>query len=140
MHERMAVLWRGLPNWEATPEVSFSIYGERGIIDWLAWHGATRTALITELKSQLVDVQELVGTNDRRVRLARTIARERGWDAAVVASWIVLEDSRTNRRHLAQHQTFLRAAFPSDGRAIGRWLRDPTGPIHCLSFLRMTTD
>jgi hypothetical protein len=28
----------------------------------------------------------------------------------------------------------LRAAFPSDGRQIRAWLRDPDGPVNVLSF------
>jgi hypothetical protein len=52
-----------------------------------------------------------------------------------MASWVLLEDSRTNRRHVAQHRAFLRTAFPADGRSTAAWLRRPSGPIRCLSFL-----
>jgi hypothetical protein len=38
------------PGWTVEPEVSFSIYGERGIIDQLAWHAATSHLLVVELK------------------------------------------------------------------------------------------
>jgi len=86
MHERMARIWQGLPEWQAVPEHSFSIFGERGVIDWFSWHGGSRTVLIDELKSQFVDVQELVGTNDRRMRLAPMIARALGWNPRLIAS------------------------------------------------------
>ena len=33
------------------PEVSFSIYGERGVIDMLLWHPARRALLVVELKT-----------------------------------------------------------------------------------------
>jgi transcriptional regulator with XRE-family HTH domain len=135
MHERMAASWKDFPEWRAEPEVSFSIYGERGIIDWFGWHEPTATVLIEELKSELVDAQELVGTNDRRMRLAAEIAHQRGWTPQTIASWVLLEDGRTNRRHLAQHASFLRTAFPADGRSIVPWLRNPVGAIRCLSFL-----
>ena len=135
MHERMAKIWTAFDDWVAVPEVSFSIYGERGVIDWFAWHAKSRTVLVEELKSQLVDVQELVATTDRRLRLAPAIARARGWEPGNVASWALLEDGRTNRRHAARHATFLRTAFPADGRAMRAWLRNPNGPIRCLSFL-----
>ena len=38
-HELVA-RWFGdvLPAWVLAPEVSYSIYGERGVIDILAWH------------------------------------------------------------------------------------------------------
>src|SRR5688572_1165430 len=38
MHEAMAQRFGTLPAWSPVPEVSFSIYGERGVIDWVAWH------------------------------------------------------------------------------------------------------
>ena len=38
MHEALARWLAALPAWELAPEVSFSIFGERGIIDALCWH------------------------------------------------------------------------------------------------------
>jgi hypothetical protein len=38
--------------------VTFSIYGERGSIDLLAWHSETRTLLVVELKSELTSIEE----------------------------------------------------------------------------------
>jgi hypothetical protein len=58
------------------PDASFSIYGERGVVDIVAWHAASRSLLIIELKTLLVDPQELVATMDRRVRLGGQIACE----------------------------------------------------------------
>ena len=134
MHEIVSsVLLRH--DWEVASEVSFSIYGERGVIDVVGWHAAARTLLIVELKTELVDVNNLLETSDRRERLARTIARDRGWDPSAVASWIVLAESRTNRRRLAAHRTVLRTAFPHDGRSVRGWLADPTRRLRALSFL-----
>jgi hypothetical protein len=67
-------------------------------------------------------------------RLAAVIARDRGWDPAAIASWVVLADNRTNRRALAAHAAVLRAKFPIDGRTIRPWLREPTARIDALSF------
>lgn len=124
-----------LVDWEIAPEVSFSIYGERGVIDVLAWHGPSRTLLVVELKTEIVDVNELMGKADQRRRLAGKIAADRGWHAAAVAVWVVVADSRTNRRRLAAHQTVLRAAFPVDGRSVQSWLRAPSRPLAALSFM-----
>jgi transcriptional regulator with XRE-family HTH domain len=135
MHESMARLFARLPGWIAEPEVSFSYFGERGLIDLLAWHPARRVLLVVELKTELVEVQQLMGKMDQRSRLASKIAQERGWDPIVIASWVVLADSRTNRRRVKEHQTVLRAKFPSDGRTLRRWLRLPVGPVCALSFL-----
>jgi transcriptional regulator with XRE-family HTH domain len=135
MHELMARRFRIAPGWEFAPEVSFSIYGERGVIDVLAWHAATRTLLIVELKTEIVDVNELMAKADQRRRLAVQVAAQRGWHPATVGVWVVVADSRTNRRRLAAHRAVLRAAFPTDGRSVDAWIRRPRGPLAALSFL-----
>ena len=140
MHDVALHLFESLTGWEAAPEVSFAIYRERGVIDILAWHAATRTLLIVELKTELVDPQGLVGTMDRRRRLAHEIAGRRGWRPLHVGVWVALADTSTNRRHVARHRRLLRAAFPVQGRAMRRWLRNPNGPIAALSFLSFPKD
>jgi transcriptional regulator with XRE-family HTH domain len=125
--------------WDVAPEVSFAIYGERGWIDLLAWHAATRTILVIEIKTAIVDVQEVIGVLDRKTRLARRIALERGWNGAAVATWLVVEDGSTNRRHVSRHGALLRAALPASGYAMRTWLRQPTGRIAALSFLSDST-
>ena len=73
--------------WEVAPEVSFSLFGERGVIDLLAWHPPRKALLVIELKTELVNPNELLGLMDRRLRLARRIAGDRGWtDAATVTA------------------------------------------------------
>jgi transcriptional regulator with XRE-family HTH domain len=121
--------------WEVLPERSFSIWGERGVIDLLAFDPATRALLVVELKTEIVDVQRLIGTVDRYRRLAPQIGRELGWEALTVGVWVAVAESPTNRRRLGQHAAVLRAAFPSDGRSVGSWLRSPSGPLRALSFL-----
>jgi transcriptional regulator with XRE-family HTH domain len=135
MHETMAVLLGGLDGWQFEPEVSFSIYGERGIIDVLAWHPGRRMLLVIELKTEVVDVSGLLGTMDQRRRLAREIAARFGWRPIAVSTWVVIAESRTNRRAVSAHTNVLRAKMPMDGRGIGRWLKDPASRIDALSFL-----
>ncbi|CAN5754923.1 hypothetical protein BH24CHL5_BH24CHL5_00130 [soil metagenome] len=134
LHETVARMFRGLPGWIIAPEVSFSVYGERGVIDILAWHAPTRTLLVIELKTEIVDVNALMGGVDRKRRLAAAAARERGWLPESVSAWVIVADSRTNRRQVARHATTLHAAFPSDGRHVRGWLRRPAGTLACLSF------
>ena len=79
LHESVARWFAAeLPEWTLDPEVSFSIYGERGIIDILAWHPGHRALVIIELKTDIVDVNELVGRMDQRRRLALQIAERSG--------------------------------------------------------------
>jgi transcriptional regulator with XRE-family HTH domain len=135
MHEAMARFFGDLPDWTAEPEVSFSIYGERGIIDILAWHPTRRILLVIELKSEIVDVNELIGTIDRKRRLAADIAESRQWRPVAIATWVVVSSSRSNRRAIAEHAHVLRAKFAMSGREMQGWLRDPSGPVNTLSFL-----
>ncbi len=135
MHERMAIRFERMRDWIHAPEASFSIYGERGVIDILAWSASPRVLLVVELKTEIVDVQDLCASVDRYRRLAPRIAYKRGWDSALVGSWVAVADNRTNRRRLGEHVTMLRAAFPHDGRRVAKWLRNPSGPLSALSFL-----
>lgn len=134
LHEDVARMFGLLDGWVIAPEVTFSIYGERGAIDILAWHAATRTLLVIELKTEIVDVGELVATLDRKCRLATQVARERGWDAATVAAWVIVAEDVTNRRRVAAHRATLRAALPADGRSVPGWLAAPRGALRALSF------
>ena len=135
LHDSVAAWFReAFPAWELAPEVSFSILGERGVIDIVAWHPGRRALLIIELKTDIADVNELVGTFDRKRRLARTIAKERGWVPATISGWVIVSPGRTNRARIAAHGAMLRAAFPLDGRTVTGWLADPTRAISALSM------
>jgi hypothetical protein len=135
MHETMARLLGGLDGRLFEPEVSFSIYGERGIIDVLAWHPGRRMLLVIELKTEVVEVSGLLGSMDQRRRLAAEIGARFGWKPLAVSTWVVVADSRTNRRAVSAHANVLRAKMPVDGRGIGKWLRDPASRVDVLSFL-----
>ena len=114
--------------WIVQPEVSYSVYGERGSIDMLAWHETTRTLLVIELKTELTSIEETLRRHDIKVRLGPRIARERfAWNAAVVARLLVLPDDRTARRHVEQHRSTLRRVYPLATAAVKRWLRKPSG-------------
>jgi hypothetical protein len=135
MHEAMARWLGDLGGWLALPEISFARDGERGVIDIVAWHAAGRSMLVAELKTRIVDINALIASMDIRRRVAWQIARDHGWDPASVSIWVVVAPSRTNARILADHRTVLRAKFPTDGRAMRRWLATPAGTVAGLSFL-----
>lgn len=130
LHESVARTFAARwPAWILAPEVSFSIYGERGIIDLLAWQPGRRALLVIELKTEVVDVNELLGTFDRKRRLANRIAAERGWNAATTSAVLIVRSGRTNRRRLAAHSTLLRSILPDDRPTVLRWLSDPVGRV-----------
>ena len=135
MHEQLAVQFAQQADWIAQPEVSFAIYGERGVIDVLAFHPSSRSLLVIELKTEIIDVQAMIGAVDRYLRLARRVAAERGWRAVTVSGWIIVRDTMSNRRRVAAHASVLHAAFPADGREMRRWLAQPVSSVRGLSFL-----
>jgi transcriptional regulator with XRE-family HTH domain len=120
--------------WQVRREVSFSRYGERGVIDILAFHPSSSSLLSIELKTVLLDLQEPMAGVDRKLRLAPEVARSLGWRATSVSGLVVVSDGRTNRRRVAEHRRPLRAAFPTDGRQLRSWLRLPSGAVRGLIF------
>ena len=122
--------------WEAYAEVTYSVYGERGSVDVLGWHPGARIALVVEVKSALISIEETLRRHDAKVRLAPTIAAERFGGAGVRAgSLLVLPETTTARRHVARHDVVLRSAYPLRGVALRGWLCDPHGPAAGLLFL-----
>ncbi len=113
--------------WLVRVEVSFSHFGERGRIDLLAFHPATLVLLVIELKSELVDVQALLGSLDAKVRLAPGIAARFGWSARATLPAIVFLEDRTTRNRLMRFDPLF-ARFDVLGRAALSWLRQPTTP------------
>ena len=113
--------------WAFATEVTFNAYGERGAIDVLAWHAASRSLLVIEVKTVVPDIGGLLATLDRKARLARRIGSERGWNATSVSRLLVIAEHATARRHVAALATTFEAAFPVRNVAIRRWLRAPGG-------------
>jgi hypothetical protein len=126
MHELVAERLAALTGWEFATEVTFSEWGERGVVDILAWHSLTRTLLIIELKTEIPDPAGLVAQVDRYHRLAPAIGRGRGWNPLSVATWVLVAESDLKRRQVGRHNVMLRNAFPLDGQFLRRWLRAPS--------------
>ena len=129
-----AVLLRGL-GWIVLPEVTFSIYGERGSIDVLAFHPATGSLLVIEVKSAVPDVQATLAGLDRKRRLAPRIAREDGWRVTSVSAWLVLPNDRTARRRVEAHEATFRAALPGATLDMRRWAKAPHGAVAGVVFV-----
>lgn len=112
--------------WVVRVEVSYNRYGERGRIDLLAWHPPTGILLVIELKTDLVDVQALIGSVDVKTRLARQIAAPLGWTVRSVIPAIIFIEDRTTRRRLAALDSLF-DRFDLRGRSAVSWLRAPHG-------------
>jgi transcriptional regulator with XRE-family HTH domain len=122
--------------WQVLPEVSFGTGYGSGSIDLLAWHEASRTVLVIEVKTELTSIEETLRRFDVKVRNAsETAARVLGWRPVTVSSLLVVAEGTTARRIVATHRATFDARFPSRGVALRRWLRNPTGRIAGLWFL-----
>jgi transcriptional regulator with XRE-family HTH domain len=140
LHESVSRHFASLREWLVRPEATFSVYGERGAIDLLCWHADRRALLVVELKTEIVDVNELLGALDRKRRLAGAAAREFGWTPASVSVWLVVSASRTNRRRVLVHRAMLANALPDDPSRVKRWLANPAGSLAALSTWRVPGD
>lgn len=133
--ERVVGMLRGA-GWEVVVEYTFNDYGDRGSVDVLAWHAAKRTLLLVEIKTRLVDVQDLHATFDRKLRIVpKLVARERGWRAAVIGRILVVADTHGNRDVPRRHRGTFETRFPARSRAARRWIRDPVGDLAAVWFL-----
>lgn len=121
--------------WDVATEVSFNVRGERGSIDILAFHRPTGSLVVIEVKSVVPDMQSMLAGLDRKGRLARDIARERGWHVTTVTRILVLPDNRTARRRVDLHGATFRTALPARTVEIRRWIRRPDGTKHGVLFV-----
>ena len=79
--EAMTGWLRAFPGWELRPEYSFSVYGERGVIDLIGWHARSRALLECEHKSDIVDwascSEPSIAAGDLARRLSSRLAGSR---------------------------------------------------------------
>lgn len=121
--------------WIAHPEFTFNYRGERGSIDILAWYPGTRTLLVIEVKTAIVDLQDLFSVMNMKLRLAPMLASSLGWRPSSVASVLVVPDESWARRAVRAFGPLFDAALPARTVAIRRWIANPTGALRGVWFL-----
>jgi hypothetical protein len=123
--------------WIVRAEVSFSRYGERGRIDLLAFHPASGTLLVIEVKTVLWDLQALLGLLDVKARNARSVAAEMGWPVRRITPVIIVAGGSTTRRVVAAHGALF-SPFDVRGRAATSWIRRPDAGVQPRGLLIFT--
>ena len=121
--------------WDVRPEHTFSVYGERGSIDVLAWLPERRALLVVEVKSQIVDVQDLLSTLDRKRRLAPGLATVLGWRPLVTGTVVVLPSEHGARSAVDRHSAIFGTAYPARTLEVRRWIRQPDRDLRGIWFL-----
>jgi hypothetical protein len=120
--------------WSVWPERSFSHFGERGRVDLLAWHATTGCLLVAEIKTELIDAQDLLGRLDVKARLAGVLASDLSLARPRrVARMILFRESMTNRRAVDRLAPLFRQ-YPVRGDSALRWLRSPGAGDGLLLF------
>jgi transcriptional regulator with XRE-family HTH domain len=113
-------------------EASFSEWGERGRIDLLAFDPRTGTLVIVEVKTLLVDLQDLFGALGVKTRLSSTIAKRRGWHPRRTVTVLAVADTSANRTSVSRHRTLFDvfehrrlsiSALGRDGARVLHWVR-----------------
>lgn len=123
--------WFESLGWEAIAEQSYSEYGERGRIDLFCWHPGRQVLLVVEIKSEIRDAQELLGSLDAKERLARTIALRRGWNARSVAVMLAVTETNRNLGRINRFRSLF-DGYSLRGTAARRWIAAPGGSARLL--------
>jgi transcriptional regulator with XRE-family HTH domain len=115
--------------WLTRTEVSFNHYGDRGVVDILAFDPVTRVLLVIELKTAIGDIQATLGRLDVKARLGRSIGESVGWrDVRAIVPAFVLAGTVRNRRTLATHAASF-GRYAMRGRAALAWVRRPSPSV-----------
>jgi hypothetical protein len=104
----------------------------------LAWHPTLRALLIIEVKTRITDMQAMLTSLSKKVRVVPTaVARERGWERRVLGHVVVLLDTRANRSTVASHRATFDTTLPRRTRDVRAWVRSPTTDLAGLWFLAL---
>jgi transcriptional regulator with XRE-family HTH domain len=95
--------WFRAAGFAAETEASFSEWGERGRIDLLAFDAPTATLVIVEVKTQLLDLQNLFGALNVKERLVPNIAERRGWPVRRRVTVLSVAATVANREIVRTH-------------------------------------
>lgn len=120
--------------WAVLVEPSFNDYGDRGRVDLLCWHGASHVLLVVEVKTVVVDVQELHGRLDVKERVARTLAGGQGWKPHHIAVMLALTDTDANRGRIDRFSALF-ARFTVRGNAARIWMAKPSGAARLIVYV-----
>jgi len=121
--------------WQPLPEHTFNEWGERGSFDVFAWRAVGRAVLCVEVKTRLVDLQDLLSTEDQKRRLAPILARKLGWRPLIVGSVLVLPDETWARNAVERHRSLLDAKLPLRTTDVRAWLKSPDRDMGGIWFL-----
>ena len=133
---RQTKIATGMRETEARIELTYDSGRSSGSVDILAWHAATASLLVIEIKTEIPSAEATLRKLDEKVRVAPAVAAARfGWHAAGVSRLLVIEATSTNRRRIRAHLSLFDSALPLRDDAVRTWLRRPTAPVDGRLFV-----
>jgi transcriptional regulator with XRE-family HTH domain len=125
--------------WQTAAEESFNYFGDRGSVDILGWLPGPRALMVIEIKTEIVDLQDMLHAIDVKERVVPgVVGRSRKWLPVSIATVVVLPSTSTHRRAAAKHAALLSASLPARTGQIREWIRQPTGHLRGLWFFPCT--
>ena len=115
--------------WDVRREVEIHHGRSHGWIDLLAFHAASRSALVAEIKSELPDVGAIQRTLSWYARMAWDVGRSFGWPIRGVGAALMVLATEANEARILDNGALLRQAFPVRGSAFSDWLAAPIGDM-----------
>jgi len=127
--------WLRALGWLVEVEVSYSVFGERGSYDLIAFHPGRAMLLAIEVKTDIPSAEATLRKLDEKARLASKVARERfGWSARSVSRLLVVPGTRTLHRRIDRHRTLFDHALPLRSVVVRCWLKAPTDAMAGIWF------
>jgi transcriptional regulator with XRE-family HTH domain len=111
--------------WETAREVEIVDGRWRGWIDLLAYDRRSRTLLVIEIKTRIDDIGAIERQTGWYRRVARQVARSRGWDVGSICTWLLVLATSENDAVLSANRELLGLAFPGRAAEMVATLTDP---------------
>jgi transcriptional regulator with XRE-family HTH domain len=128
--------WLRRRGWEVLVEYGFNHYGERGSVDIVAWHPRFRALLLVEVKTRFVDLQDMLATFARKIRVVpELLVESHGWQPLAVGRLIVAPGTGANRRVVEAHPAIFGATYPGKTRDAHAWVARPDGHFGGVWFV-----
>ncbi|MBA2300243.1 MAG: helix-turn-helix transcriptional regulator, partial [Chloroflexi bacterium] len=112
--------------WETAREVGIIDGRWRGWIDLLAFDSRSGTLIVIEIKTVLDDLGALERQIGWYERVARRVARERGWRPRRVVTWLLVLSTEQNEQAVTQNRDVFDRAFPERAPAMAALVEDPS--------------
>jgi hypothetical protein len=111
--------------WEVRREVEIHHGRSHGWIDVFAFHAATRSALVVEVKSAIPDIGAIQRTIGWYTRMAWDAGRSLGWPMHRVSTALLCLATAVNEARLVENTDLIRQAFPVRAAGLFDWLAAP---------------